>query len=258
MVLICADTGSNDPVELAAQLARDRGRVVATGAVGLSLPRKVYYEKELSFINSRSYGPGRYDPAYEENGQDYPAGYVRWTEGRNLQAVVALLESGKLKVEALISHRFPIEKAAQAYQVITGRKKEEFLGVLLTYPAGDLEPACSPHHLPGSACSRDSPGIVKLGVLGAGLFANATLLPALQKVGGIDLVGIASAGGLHAQATAKKFGFAYAASNDEEILNDPQINTVAILTRHDTHAGAGGQGAAGRQACVRGETAGDR
>jgi threonine dehydrogenase-like Zn-dependent dehydrogenase len=114
VVLICADTSSNDPVALAAVIARDRGRVVATGAVGLSLPRKVYYEKELSFINSRSYGPGRYDPAYEENGQDYPAGYVRWTEGRNLQAVVALLESGKLKVDALVSHRFPIEKAAQA------------------------------------------------------------------------------------------------------------------------------------------------
>ena len=137
MVLICADTSSNDPVELAAVIARDRGRVVATGAVGLALPRKVYYEKELSFINSRSYGPGRYDPAYEENGQDYPCGYIRWTEGRNLQAVVALLESGKLKVGALVSHRFPIEKAAQAYQVITGKKKQEFLGVLLTYPQED-------------------------------------------------------------------------------------------------------------------------
>jgi predicted dehydrogenase len=235
VVLICADTSSNDPVELAAVITRDRGRVVATGAVGLSLPRKVYYEKELSFINSRSYGPGRYDPAYEENGQDYPAGYVRWTEGRNLQAVVALLESGKLKVGALVSHRYPIEKAAQAYQVITGKKKQEFLGVLLTYPEGDLSLPAARITFPEARGTQVS-GNVKLGVLGAGLFANTTLLPALKNVDGLDLVGIASAGGLHAQASAKKFGFAYAASNDDEILNDPEINTVAILTRHDTHA----------------------
>jgi predicted dehydrogenase len=235
VVLICADTSSNDPVALAAVIARDRGRVVATGAVGLSLPRKVYYEKELSFINSRSYGPGRYDPAYEENGQDYPAGYVRWTEGRNLQAVVALLDSGKLKVAALVSHKFPIEKAAQAYEVITGKKKQEFLGVLLTYPQeGTSLPAARITFPERKAVLGE--GKVKLGVLGAGLFANATLLPSLQKVDGLELVGIASAGGLHAQASAKKFGFAYAASNDDEILNDPDINTVAILTRHDTHA----------------------
>ncbi len=107
---------------------------MATGAVGLTFPRKIYYEKELSFINSRSYGPGRYDPSYEENGKDYPIGYVRWTEGRNFEAVVDLLASGKLKVAPLISHRFPIEKAAEAYEVITGKKKEPFLGVLLTYP----------------------------------------------------------------------------------------------------------------------------
>ena len=235
VVLICADTSSNDPVALAAVIARDRGRVVATGAVGLSLPRKVYYEKELSFINSRSYGPGRYDPAYEENGQDYPAGYVRWTEGRNLQAVVALLESGKLKVTALVSHRFPIEKAAQAYEVITGKKKQEFLGVLLTYPQEGTSLPAARITFPERKADPGE-GKVKLGVLGAGLFANATLLPALQKVDGLELVGIASAGGLHAQASAKKFGFAYAASNDDEILNDPDINTVAILTRHDTHA----------------------
>src|SRR5512142_2306643 len=124
VILICADTASNDPVELAAQMARDRARIVATGAVGLDIPRRPYYEKELSFINSRSYGPGRYDASYEEQGQDYPIGYVRWTEGRNLEAVVQLLSRGKLKVAPLITHRFPIEEAAQAYAVITGKKKE--------------------------------------------------------------------------------------------------------------------------------------
>ncbi len=114
VVLICADTSSNDPVELAAVIARDRARIVATGAVGLSIPRKIYYEKELSFINSRSYGPGRYDPSYEENGGDYPIGYVRWTEGRNFQAVVDLMASGKLKVAPLVSHRFPIESRGRS------------------------------------------------------------------------------------------------------------------------------------------------
>src|SRR5512140_2121093 len=131
-VIICADASSNDPVELAGVIARDRAKVVATGAVGLNIPRKIYYEKEISFINSRSYGPGRYDSNYEESGVDYPIGYIRWTEGRNFQSVVDLMSSGKLKVQPLISHRFPIEDAATAYEVITGKKKQPFLGVLLT------------------------------------------------------------------------------------------------------------------------------
>ena len=235
VVLICADTASNDPVELAAAIARDRARIVATGAVGLNIPRKVYYEKELNFINSRSYGPGRYDSSYEENGRDYPIGYVRWTEGRNFQTIVELLESGKLKVEPLITHRFPIEKAPEAYEVITGKKKEPFLGVVLTYKTS------STFHVPGAKITfplhvTHGTSHVKLGVLGAGLYANATLLPAIKKLKDIDLVGIASAGGLHAQHSGQKFGFAYAASSDDEILNDPNINTIAILTRHDNHA----------------------
>ena len=233
VVLICADTSSNDPVELAALIARDRARLVATGAVGLTFPRKIYYEKELSFINSRSYGPGRYDASYEENGRDYPIGYVRWTEGRNFEAVVGLLASGKLQVQPLITHRLSIDKAPEAYEIITGKKKEPFLGVLLTYPVDALA---------GSQVIRFNLQTVKrenevrLGVLGAGLYANATLLPALQKIPGLQRIGIASAGGLHARHSAEKFGFAYAASSDDELLNDPNINTLAILTRHDTHA----------------------
>jgi predicted dehydrogenase/threonine dehydrogenase-like Zn-dependent dehydrogenase len=233
VVLICADTPSNDPVELAGIIARDRACVVATGAVGLTLPRKIYYEKELSFINSRSYGPGRYDSNYEENGQDYPLGYIRWTEGRNFQAVVDLMESGKLKVKPLITHRFPIEKATQAYEVITGKRKESFLGVLLTYSKGKTKEERKV--IFPSIVNRKS-SIVNLGVLGAGLFANTVLLPAIKKVDGIQLVGIASSGGLHAQHAGKKFGFKYATSSEDEIINDPSINTVAILTRHDSHA----------------------
>ena len=233
VVLICADTSSNDPVELAAVIARDRAHIVATGAVGLSFPRKIYYEKELSFVNSRSYGPGRYDASYEENGRDYPLGYVRWTEGRNFQAVVDLMASGNLRVAPLISHRFPIEKAAEAYEVITGKKKQAFLGVLLTYPA-DTSTGSQVFRFNVQKSKQDD--VVTLGVLGAGLFANATLLPAIKKIHDIQLVGIASAGGLHAQHSGRKFGFVYATSSDDEILNDPGINTIAILTRHDTHA----------------------
>lgn len=234
-ILICADTPSNDPVELAGAIARDRARVVATGAVGLTLPRKVYYEKELSFINSRSYGPGRYDANYEEQGSDYPLGYVRWTEGRNFEAVVDLMARGKLSVQPLITHRFDIRQATQAYEVITGKKDAHFLGVVLTYPdTGEAQERSAvirfetPSILQGSA--------VKLGVLGAGLFANSVLLPAIKKAGDIELVGIASSGGLHARHAGQKFGFQYAASSSEEIFQDPKVNTVAILTRHDSHA----------------------
>jgi predicted dehydrogenase len=233
VVLICADTASNDPVELAASLARDRARIVATGAVGLNIPRKIYYEKELSFINSRSYGPGRYDSTYEEGGTDYPIGYVRWTEGRNIEAVIELMAKGKLNVKPLISHRFPIEKAAAAYEVIKGKTKESLLGVLLTYPDGERRAASPMVHFP-TPTKRTAE--VKLGVLGAGNFANAVLLPAIQKAGNVELVGIASSGGLHAQHTGRKFGFRYATSSDDDIINDPDINTIAILTRHDTHA----------------------
>ena len=232
VVLICADTSSNDPVELAALIARDRARIVATGAVGLNIPRKIYYEKELSFINSRSYGPGRYNSSYEDEGKDYPLGFVRWTEGRNFESIVELMANGRLQTAPLITHRFPIEQAAQAYEIITGKTKKPFLGVLLTY---DQEKEIKSEKIEFKAVSA-KPSAVKLGVLGAGLYANATLLPAIKNIKVIELVGIASSGGLHAQHSGKKFGFAYATSSDDEIINDANVNTIAILTRHDTHA----------------------
>src|SRR6266540_4057926 len=237
VIIICADTSSNDPIELAGVIARDRARVVATGAVGLNIPRKIYYEKEISFINSRSYGPGRYDSSYEENGQDYPIGYIRWTEGRNFQSIVDLMASGKLKVQPLITHRFPIEKATIAYDVITGKKKENFLGVLLTYETSDEKQVTSNKVEFPLVTHRSMLSTVKLGVLGAGLYANATLLPVIKNNKDFELIGIASSGGLHAQHSGKKFGFQYATSSEDEIINDPNINTIAILTRHDSHAG---------------------
>jgi len=234
-ILICADTPSADPVELAGIIARDRAHVVAVGAVGLSLPRKIYYEKELSFVNSRSYGPGRYDPSYEEHGRDYPPGYVRWTEGRNLEAFVDLLASRRVDVNPLITHRFPIDQAPEAYELITGKRKESFLGVLLTYPQAEAlssqteAPLTQPR--PSGKLST-----IRLGVLGAGNFASAVMFPALAKLPQIEKVAVASASGLHAHAAAGKFGFQRAATDEAELLSDAEINTIAILTRHDLHA----------------------
>lgn len=239
-VLICADTPSADPVELAAILARDRASLVAVGAVGLDLPRKIYYEKELSLINSRSYGPGRYDPAYEESGMDYPIGYVRWTEGRNFEAFVGLLASGQVDVRPLITHRYSIDQAPQAYQLITGKISESFLGVLLTYKdSANSDWATkititSPTTQPSLSLTA-SPSC-RLGLLGAGNFATTILLPAISKVTNLELVGVASASGVNAQHVAKRFKFNYATGQESQILGDPQINTVAILTPHHLHA----------------------
>jgi predicted dehydrogenase len=234
-VLVCADTESDDPVELAGEIARDRARVVAIGAVGLSIPRRSYYAKELELIISRSYGPGRYDPGYEEAGLDYPIGYVRWTEGRNLQAFVDLLGGGKIDVSALISHRFPIEKATKAYDLIQG--KQPFLGVLINYPE-TREKLTDAKRLQltkaGTPLGKEH---VRLGVLGAGNFARYTLLPALKGLRGLDLVGIASASGRQAADLGKRFGFRYASSDENEILKDKSINAVAVLTRHHLHGG---------------------
>lgn len=238
-VLICADTTSNDPIELAGVIARDRANIVATGAVGLDMPRKIYYEKELSFINSRSYGPGRYDKNYEEAGQDYPIGYVRWTEGRNLEAFIDLLGDGQIDISPLISHRIPIEDAAQAYDLITGKKQEAFLGVLLTYPS----PSHSKEDLPKriTISEKAAPVIigatqVTVGVLGAGNFATAVMLPVLQKIPFVKLTGITSASGVNAQSAASRFGFHFAASDENQVLDDPDTQIVAILTRHNLHA----------------------
>ncbi len=246
-VLICADTPADDPVNLAGLLARDRARVVAVGAVGLNLPRKIYYEKELTFLNSRSYGPGRYDPSYEEGGQDYPVGYVRWTEGRNLEAVVELLANGGLQVQPLISHTFPIDQAPAAYELITAKSTTPFLGVLLTYGQGEQAGVLQEEsdtekkstirtHLNLDQTQSRAVDAVRLGVLGAGNFATAVLLPALSDLPHLQKVSIASASGMSAQHAAKRFGFARTSSDENEVLNDEQVNTLAILTRHHLHA----------------------
>ncbi|TAK14549.1 MAG: hypothetical protein EPO32_01270 [Anaerolineae bacterium] len=242
-VLICADTESDDPVELAGEIARDRAKVVAVGAVGLNVPRRTYYAKELDLIISRSYGPGRYDPAYEEGGADYPAAYVRWTAGRNLQAFVDLLGAGKLDVTPIITHRFPVADAPAAYDLITGKSGGAFLGVLLTYPQSESSEvhsnakylAYSPES--GVEASAEIPeSDVRLGLLGAGNFGGAVLFPILKKLPGIRLQAVASASGLSAAHAARKFGFARAASDENDILTAADVDVVAILTRHNLHA----------------------
>jgi predicted dehydrogenase/threonine dehydrogenase-like Zn-dependent dehydrogenase len=233
-VLITADTKSNGPVALAGHLARDRAIVVAVGAVGMGLPRKIYYEKELDFRLSRSYGPGRYDPDYEDKGIDYPYGYVRFTQQRNLESFLDLVACRAVNVEPLISHRFHIDEASNAYEIILGKTAEPFLGVLLRYDAD--RPLPSKVLLRPAAPTGPINMAIRLGVLGAGNFANASLLPALENIPNLEKVGIASGSGLNAQQSGERFGFAYAASEADQLLQDPNINWIAIMTRHDLHA----------------------
>jgi predicted dehydrogenase/threonine dehydrogenase-like Zn-dependent dehydrogenase len=238
-VVIAAETPSSDPVNLAAEVARDRAIVCAVGTVGMELERKLYYEKELDFRVSRSYGPGRYDTAYEQKGRDYPIGHVRWTETRNLEAFLRFIAEGKVNLPPLITHRFPIEQANRAYDVIMGRAGEPSLAVLLTYSETEanapglwerIAVAAAP-----SAASRKQ-GAVSLGVLGAGNFAQSTLLPALKAVPEVAFVGVANATGPRSRSAAEKFGFAYCSNSEDEILHDPKVNAVLIATRHHLHA----------------------
>jgi predicted dehydrogenase len=242
-VLITADTSSSEPVELAGRIARNRGAVVSIGTVGVKLNRKAYFEKELDFRISRSYGPGRYDPEYEEKGHDYPIGYVRWTENRNMEAFVQLLAEKKVDVKPLITHRFPIEEAEKAYDLITGKTGEPSLGVLITYSQQpDLSRRVelrSMRDVSGSGVrgsTAQTSQRVTVGMLGAGNFAATTLLPAMKKIPGLELIGVCAATGLTARHVGNKFGFRYCTTSEREILNNPEVNTVVVATRHHLHA----------------------
>ena len=234
-ILITAAASSSDPVQLAPALARDRAVVVAVGMIGMDLPRNAYYEKELQVRLSRSYGPGRYDPTYEADGVDYPIGYVRWTEQRNMEGFLDLVAAGTVRPSLLVTHRVPIAQAARAYQIVTGEIAEPSLGILLEYPAGpsieaptgtriDLRPARAlPTHT------------VRLGVVGAGSFARSVLLPALKHLD-VELRGVATASAPSAQQTAARFGFGYAATDWHQVIDDDQVDAVLVATRHDLHA----------------------
>lgn len=231
-VLIAAASQSNQPIELAGEISRAKGRVVAVGAVGLNLPRQPYYNRELTFKISMSYGPGRYDPEYEERGHDYPFGYVRWTEGRNIEAFLDLVASGRIDVEPLITHRFKLEETERAYQLITGELNEPYLGVVLQY---DMERELE-SRIPLREPNTSSPaGSVRIGLIGAGNYARVMLLPNF-KAAGAEFHSIATASGVSARQVGERFGFRSCVSGADEVLADDQINLVVIATRHDSHA----------------------
>ncbi|HEY4660344.1 MAG TPA: bi-domain-containing oxidoreductase [Terriglobales bacterium] len=232
-VLITAETPSSGPVNLASQVARDRGIVVAVGAVGMELERRLYYEKELDFRVSRSYGPGRYDTAFEQKGIDYPIGHVRWTETRNMEAFVQLLADDKVNVEPVIMHRYKIEDAASAYEIITG-KTQNYLGVMIQYQA-DKEVESPRLEMLAPLARTSSANRVRVGLLGAGNFARGVLIPAMQDAGA-ELTGICSASGVSAHSAGKKFGFAFCTTDEEQLFSDSSINAVVIATRHNLHA----------------------
>jgi predicted dehydrogenase len=233
-VLITAATDSNEPVAQAARMCRKRGRIVLVGVAGLHLAREDFYAKELSFQVSCSYGPGRYDPVYEEQGTDYPVGFVRWTEQRNFEAVLDMLAMGAIDVAPLITHRFAIADATRAYELLASRS-EPYLGILLEYPrpAGERTVARSIEleaaRLPGE---RQRP---RIAFIGAGNYAGRVLMPAFAD-SDAELIGIASRGGMSAAHYARKFGFQVATSDAEALLADRNIDAVVVATRHDTHA----------------------
>ncbi len=233
-VLITAATASNAPVELAAEIARDRARVVMVGVTGMEIPRKAYYEKELTFVVSRSYGPGRYDPQFEEHGHDYPIGYVRWTQTRNLEAFLQLAAQGRIHPERLTTHRFPFERAEAAMELIL-RGKEPYLGVLLEYPR-EAAPPLGRVELPEVSKRRATVGSVGVSFVGAGDFARSTLLPILRKFPQVQFRGIVTASGVSARDVGSKFGFAWCASSVEELLSDTETDILFIATRHSQHA----------------------
>jgi predicted dehydrogenase len=234
-VIICASTDTNDPVELAGALARDRGRVVVVGAVGMEIPRDPYYLKELELRLSRSYGPGRYDPLYEDYGHDYPIAYVRWTEQRNMEEFLRLVQAARVDVDRLTTHRFQVDQAQEAYALLSDDGSDRPIGILLEYPDAELSldrPDVDLRPRPPSRATR----LVRLGVIGAGNFATRVLLPTLAADKQVELVGVASARGLSAHHAAKQFGFAYATSDIRALLDSAEIDAVVIATRHGSHA----------------------
>ena len=235
LILVTASGENNEPVTMAGEIARDRATVVAVGATRLDLPRRIYYRKELSVIVSRSYGPGRYDPAFEEQGRGYPPGYVRWTERENLRAFLDLVARDQVRVDPLITHRVPLVEAERAYGLLDDSNT---LGVVLRY--SEAPPSAFVGGQVGrvDVTSRPAPAgdVVGISVLGAGVFARSVLLPTLARVRGISLRGVVTGHGATARATAARHGFHFCATDPETVWEDRDTHAVIIATRHDSHA----------------------
>jgi predicted dehydrogenase/threonine dehydrogenase-like Zn-dependent dehydrogenase len=235
-VVVTAATQSNQPIELAGRVSRLKGRVVAVGLVGMDVPRELYYERELTLKVSMSYGPGRYDAEYEERGHDYPFAYVRWTEARNIEAFLDLIAAGSVRVERLITHRFPIADGARAYDLIAGAPQEPHLGVLLEYPhERELATRVALTTSGKGTHAAAANGTVRVGLIGAGSYARKFLLPQLRAAGA-EFQTIATATGVSARDIGAQYGFHACASRAEDVINDAHANLVVIATRHDTHA----------------------
>lgn len=239
-VVITASTKSNGPIAMAADAVRQKGRIVLVGVVGLELDRRPFYFKECEFVVSCSYGPGRYDANYEDRGHDYPAAYVRWTEQRNIQAVVDLMGAGRLDVGPLVSHRFAIEEAAKAYELIESGS-EPFLGMVLRYGGQGTGDGGQGGERGTSiqlrAAKREARGKIRCGVLGAGNFARMVLLPAIRDTQAFEIATICSAKGVSAAQAARVYHAESACTDEEEVFGDASLDTVFSLTRHDLHAG---------------------
>jgi polar amino acid transport system substrate-binding protein len=229
-VNITAASSDSRLIETAGEISRFKGRVVVVGMVGMNVPRDVYYKKELDLRLSMSYGPGRYDPEYEERGHDYPLPFVRWTEQRNMQSFLELVAAGRVDVKSLITHRFPFEKALDAYEMIL-KGSEPHLAVIFEYGGEKQTPKRTA--LPASA-PAPADG-VSLGVIGAGNFARGVLLPRFKENASVSLRAVATARGMTATAVAKQFGIPTCAGSAAEILADPSVNAVLIATRHNLH-----------------------
>ncbi|RWC06676.1 MAG: dehydrogenase [Mesorhizobium sp.] len=233
-VIIAASTKSDEPVHQAAQMCRKRGRIVLVGVSGLKLTRADFYEKELTFQVSCSYGPGRYDPNYEEKGQDYPVGFVRWTEQRNFEAVLDMIAEGRLDVSLLISHRYDLADAQKAYELIAGA--EPSLGIVLKYPSVEQLPFASLTRRSVSVSTvPTAPDRMSIGVIGAGNYATAVLIPAFAATG-VRLASVASNAGVSGLHAARKFGFESTTTDTSTLLEDTAISAIVIATRHNSHA----------------------
>ncbi len=231
-VIITASTLSNKPIEQAISFARKKSRIVIVGVVGMNIPRREFYEKELEITISCSYGPGRYNAEYEQKGIDYPLGYVRWTAKRNMEAIVQLLSEGKLDFKSLITHKIPIEQGSKAYNLLTGRIKEPYLGILIEY---NKEIKKNFIYVKRNEKSLQQLNDIVIGFIGCGNFAQSYLLPHLKKQN-VTLKSVITRKPINAKAAAKKFGFIEYSTDPDVIFSDEYINTVFIVTHHNSHA----------------------
>ncbi len=236
-VIITAGAKDNGPLLLAGEIIRDRGTIVVVGAVPVEIPRSPFYEKEIELRFSRSYGPGRYDPAYEEKGRDYPIGYVRWTEQRNMAAFLQLLAQDKLDLQPLITHVFTLQNAPDAYKMILERS-EPFVGILIDYQHDTGTQTDTQNHIVINLASRQQAAgnRINVGFIGLGKFAQTFLLPALRDEQDVYLQTVVNASGVSAAAAMQKNGFAQSATDADVVFSDAQIDTVFIASRHDSHA----------------------